>query len=449
MRGGGEDARGDGASLSRGEDAPREKGCGKRRRAPSPPFAPPPRTRAQVVVKVEEIEGVEAAMECAREEVEVTAAQLLARVRGMASGAETRALVDSLRAFARTSDARAAASVSQLLATALVEADHAQTPRGVSLRDQTYEHGPFDHCSGASDDEDDTRRRRGSTAADGLFAECDIAVVKRRLQAPPRGRVGMGDQSLELPRPIRVAPNAHVEARIIPDGQFLAGQFGAFARADNAAPLPPGHCVPFVGRVVAKGRNAFELQLGEWRGAAVVIDPDPRAACTYVNDAYGPDQAARRRRAQSGPGSQQNVEFVLVRDRAHFPHAFWRVVVPILPGAQLLGDYGAAYWADGGPGTRPLVDSEVTSSQTGDIIVANTQNISHGSHPHSRHATRSTSARSCGGCSSRSRAAPPTARSFSVTTCNDDDPDGRFGLRSVRVLCAVGWVVGAPSPALY
>ena len=75
---------------------------------------------------------------------------------------------------------------------------------------------------------------------------------------------------------------ANAQVRIIPDGQALAGQFGAFARADNPGPLPAGHLLPFVGRIVeaGDGRDAFELELGRWRGKTVVLDPDPRCAGT-------------------------------------------------------------------------------------------------------------------------------------------------------------------------
>jgi hypothetical protein len=38
------------------------------------------------------------------------------------------------------------------------------------------------------------------------------------------------------------------------------GQLGAFARADNPAPLPVGYLVPLAGRIVADGRYAFEVR---------------------------------------------------------------------------------------------------------------------------------------------------------------------------------------------
>ena len=152
------------------------------------------------------------------------------------------------------------------------------------------------------------------------------------------------------------------KVRIISDGQPLAGQFGAFARADNPASLPVGYLLPFAGRVVADGRHAFELELGAWQQSEVVIDPDPRCSGTYVNDAFGPDRAARRR-AQQGRSSaaRQNVGFHMARDHSGFPHAFWRVLRPIPPGVQLLGDYGEEYWSEGDQprGSQPLVDTEV------------------------------------------------------------------------------------------
>ena len=132
------------------------------------------------------------------------------------------------------------------------------------------------------------------------------------------------------------ATNAQV--RIIPDGQALAGQFGAFARRDNAAPLPEGYLLPFVGRIVEDGgRDAFELELGQWRGKDVVLDPDSRCAGTYVNDAFGPDRAARAAASagSSRPPEPQNVEFFFLKGLAGFPHAFWRVIRPIVPGTQV------------------------------------------------------------------------------------------------------------------
>ena len=88
------------------------------------------------------------------------------------------------------------------------------------------------------------------------FSEYDAAEVGRRLRS---AALGGSLASLDLPRAIEVRPNAHVEVRIIPDGQFLAGQFGAFARRDNRAPLPPGYLLPFAGDVVAEGRRSFEV----------------------------------------------------------------------------------------------------------------------------------------------------------------------------------------------
>ena len=112
----------------------------------------------------------------------------------------------------------------------------------------------------------------------------------------------------------------------------------------------------------------LELALGAWRGEQVIINPDARCAGTYVNDAFGPNQAARRRaRARSGPPSApQNVSFIVVQDDSGFPYAFWKVLHPIAPGAQLLGDYSASYWAgddgpeeDGAASARSLVNTEV------------------------------------------------------------------------------------------
>ena len=85
------------------------------------------------------------------------------------------------------------------------------------------------------------------------------------------------------------------------------------------------------------------------RREQVVVDPDPRCAGTYVNDAFGPDQTARES-ASEGGHSGQNVEFVRKDDLAGFPHAFWRVLRPVAPGAQLLGDYGADYWRSAAEG---------------------------------------------------------------------------------------------------
>lgn len=59
------------------------------------------------------------------------------------------------------------------------------------------------------------------------------------------------------------------------------------------------------------------------------------------------------------------MKFVVLRDRGDFPHAFWKVVRPVAPGTQLLGDYGESYWAgDSGPeertaSARSLVTTEV------------------------------------------------------------------------------------------
>ena len=171
--------------------------------------------------------------------------------------------------------------------------------------------------------------------------------------------------------------------RIISDGQPLAGQFGAFARADNPASLPAGYLLPFAGRVVADGRHAFELELGAWQQSEVVIDPDLRCSGTYVNDAFGSDSAARRR-AQQGRSSAtpQNVRFFMVRDHAGFPHAFWKVLRPIPPGAQLLGDYGDGYWAEGGQhgDTQPLVDAEACRTLHSPHEEISSQTISHRFH---------------------------------------------------------------------
>ena len=40
-------------------------------------------------------------------------------------------------------------------------------------------------------------------------------------------------------------------------------------------PRQAGFLLPFVGRVVADGRHAFEMLVGAWRDADVVVDPDP------------------------------------------------------------------------------------------------------------------------------------------------------------------------------
>ena len=52
------------------------------------------------------------------------------------------------------------------------------------------------------------------------------------------------------------------EVLIIEHGP-LAGQFGAFARLDNPAPLPVGYCLPYCGDVVPDGiaRRGYELHL--------------------------------------------------------------------------------------------------------------------------------------------------------------------------------------------
>jgi hypothetical protein len=137
-----------------------------------------------------------------------------------------------------------------------------------------------------------------------------------------------------------------------------------FAPAGNPTPLPAGYLLPLAGRIVADGRHAFEVSLGAWRGTEVVLDPDPRAAATYVNDAFGSDSEARRRawrgRARP-PAAPQNVRFFTLYDRAGFPHAFWQVIRPIPPGAELLGDYGDGYWREGiaQQGAVPLVGAEV------------------------------------------------------------------------------------------
>ena len=115
----------------------------------------------------------------------------------------------------------------------------------------------------------------------------------------------------------------------------------------------------------------LKLALGAWRGEQIITKPDARCVGTYVNGAFGPDQAARRAprhaHARSGPPSApQNVPFIVVQDDSGFPHAFWKDLRPIAPGAQLLGDYGASYWAggdgpeeDGAASVRSLVNTEV------------------------------------------------------------------------------------------
>ena len=72
-----------------------------------------------------------------------------------------------------------------------------------------------------------------------------------------------------------------------------------------------------------------------------MIDPDPRCAATFVNDAFGPN---RDRAAKIANKAKQNVKFCILHDRSGFPHVFWRVVRFIPAGGTLWGDYGDAYW---------------------------------------------------------------------------------------------------------
>ena len=116
---------------------------------------------------------------------------------------------------------------------------------------------------------DDRRRRRGAALASNrrsfiiitpLGADCVLAAPAcvARVRARSRARVLACVSS-------RVGLRARMliarEVRIITSGP-LAGQFGAFARADLAAPLPPGYMLPFAGAVVAVGRRAFEVCRG-------------------------------------------------------------------------------------------------------------------------------------------------------------------------------------------
>ena len=80
----------------------------------------------------------------------------------------------------------------------------------------------------------------------------------------------------------------------------------------------------------------------------MVVDPDPRCAATYVNDAIGPDRSPEAKRELR---AKQNVAFRALRDGAGLPHAFWQVLQPIEPGEPLLGDYGDGYWRKHGSKT--------------------------------------------------------------------------------------------------
>ena len=79
-----------------------------------------------------------------------------------------------------------------------------------------------------------------------------------RMRARSRVRVARGSARAHALHARGCASHAAHEVRIIASGP-LAGQFGAFARADLAAPLPPGYMLPFAGAVVAVGRRAFEV----------------------------------------------------------------------------------------------------------------------------------------------------------------------------------------------
>ena len=127
------------------------------------------------------------------------------------------------------------------------------------------------------------------------------------LRAPPRKR----------PAAITVRPNALTGVRRVADGP-LKGQLEAFARVDLAA----GALIPYAGEVCHQGRYGYEYLLPPgkgWRsGLDLALDPSPRRARAYANDAYGPARGGEEGRAR------QNVQFAIVNDASGFPHVFSR-----------------------------------------------------------------------------------------------------------------------------
>ena len=153
----------------------------------------------------------------------------------------------------------------------------------------------------------------------------DQAKVKRRLRAQGGA--------------LRVAPNALVEVAVVENSACssgLVGQLGARARRD----LRKNLLIPLAGRVGTDGRDGYCFNLND--EGTRVLDPDPRCAATYVNDAFGPRRDSASKRALR---ASMNVSFVLLHDRDGLPHVFWRTQKPIRRGEWLLGDYGDAFWS--------------------------------------------------------------------------------------------------------
>ena len=219
------------------------------------------------------------------------------------------ALRDAVGALRACGSAAAAAAVCAQL-WALLDGRE-QAPPALVMRDQTY---------GRSDGDD--------AAPDAEAVVTPPERVRAALARTPRAR----------PTAIAARPNALAGARLCADGP-LAGQFEAYARVA----LAPGALVPFAGRVVHRGRRGYEYLLPDgagWRaGLHLALDPSPRCAATFVNDAFGPERGER-----AAGHARQNVAFELIRDGSGFPHVFLRATRAIAAGAALWGDYGDGYW---------------------------------------------------------------------------------------------------------
>jgi len=187
------------------------------------------RGAASVVVKTEPQEDAAALARTCNEATEATAARLLARVAVDPAAVRSRgaSLAHALRDLERSGDSGAATAVTGQLVAALGSAEE-QAPRTLSVADQQYDGGPFaglpplpsssslssstappwsGRATRADDDDDD----------DGPFGGFDIASVTRRLRIPPATRPSRGDAEDEhnRPRAIEVAPNTHVEVRMM------------------------------------------------------------------------------------------------------------------------------------------------------------------------------------------------------------------------------------------
>ena len=184
---------------------------------------------ASVVVKTEPQEDAAALARTCNEATEATAARLLARVAVDPAAVRSRgaSLAHALRDLERSGDSGAATAVTGQLVAALGSAEE-QAPHALSVADQQYDGGPFaglpplPWSSSLSSSTAPPRSGRATRLDDdndddGPFGGFDIASVTRRLRIPPATRPSRGDaeDAHNRPRAIEVAPNTHVEVRMV------------------------------------------------------------------------------------------------------------------------------------------------------------------------------------------------------------------------------------------